>query len=92
MNILSRLYSKYRKPSKAIAKERLRVVLVHDRTGISPELLQVIKNEIITIISKHVRVDREGIEVNLSHQKGLTRLVADIPIVSARSTRPANHR
>ena len=92
MNILSRLCSKYRNPSKAIAKERLRVVLVHDRTGIPPELLQVIKNEIITVISKHVRVDREGIEVNLSHQKGCTRLVTDIPIVSARSTRPAKHR
>jgi len=84
MNILSRLYRKYRKPSAVIAKERLRLVLTHDRAGIPPELLRVMKNEIITIISKHVRVDREGIEVNLSHQRGNTTLVANIPIVSPR--------
>lgn len=84
MNILSRLYRKYRKPSVVIAKERLRLVLTHDRAGIPPELLRVMKNEIITIISKHVRVDREGIEVNLSHQQGQTTLVANIPIVSPR--------
>jgi len=73
--------------SKAIAKERLRLVLVHDRSGIPPELMQVIKNDVITAISRHVRIDREGIEVNLSHDHGLTRLVADIPIISARSSR-----
>jgi cell division topological specificity factor len=89
MSIFSRLYNRYRKPSKVIAKERLRLVLVHDRAGISPEVLHVIKNEIIAIISKHVRVDRDGIEVNLSHQKGHTRLVANIPIVNSRSTRLA---
>ncbi len=84
MGILSRLYLKYRKPSVVIAKERLRLVLTHDRAGIPPELLRLMKNEIITIISKHVRVDREGIEVNLSHQQGQTTLVANIPIVSPR--------
>jgi len=84
MNMLSRLYRKYRKPSGVIAKERLRLVLTHDRAGIPPELLRVMKNEIITIISKHVRVDREGIEVNLSHQRGRTTLVANIPIVNPR--------
>ncbi len=92
MNILSRLFGKYRKPSKVVAKERLRLVLIHDRSGIPPELLNIIKNEIITIISKHVRVDREGIEINLSHTKGRTKLVANIPIVSARRGHTADHR
>jgi len=90
MNIFSRLYRKYRRPSGAIAKERLRLVLTYDRAGIPPQLLHVIKNEIITIISKHVRVDREGIEVNLSHENGHTTLVANIPIVSARMSQLAD--
>lgn len=83
MNILSRLFSRS-KSSKTIAKERLRLVLIHDRSGIPPELLNVIKNEIITVISKHVRVEREGIQIRLSHAEGHTRLEADIPIVSYR--------
>ena len=82
-DLISRLFGR-RKASKAIAKERLRLVLIHDRVGIPPELLNVIKNEIITVISKHVKVEREGIEMTLSHNQGQTRLVADIPIVSCR--------
>nr|MBC7244360.1 cell division topological specificity factor MinE [Chloroflexota bacterium] len=85
MNIFSRLFGRS-KTSKAIAKERLRLVLIHDRSGIPPELLNVIKNEIITVISKHVRVDREGIQIRLSHAQGLTKLEADIPIVSYRQS------
>ncbi len=84
MGFLSRLFRRQRTNSKTIAKERLRLVLVHDRAGIPPEMLNVIKNEIIAAISKHVRVDRDSIEVNLSHTEGHTRLVADIPIVSSR--------
>jgi len=91
MNIFSRLFGKYRKPSKVVAKERLRLVLIHDRSGIPPELLHTIKNEIIAIISKHVRIDREGIEISLSHTKGRTRLVANIPIVSTRHTHTIDH-
>jgi cell division topological specificity factor len=83
MDILRRLFGR-RKSSKELAKERLRLVLVHDRSGIPPELLHIMKNDIITVISKHVRLDRQGIEVHLSHNHGVTRLVADIPILSAR--------
>ncbi len=83
MDIFSRLFSRA-KNSKTIAKERLRLVLIHDRSGIPPELLNVIKNEIITVISKHVRVEREGIQIRLSHTGGHTRLEADIPIISYR--------
>jgi cell division topological specificity factor len=91
IEIFARLFGR-RQPSKAIAKERLRLVLIHDRAGIPPELLNVIKNEIITVISKHVKVEREGIEMNLSHSEGQTRLVADIPIVSFRPSPGAERR
>jgi len=84
MGLLSRLFRKRRETSGAIAKERLRLVLVHDRSGIPPEILNLMKNDIIAAISKHVRVDREGIEMTLSHSEGTTRLVADIPITSSR--------
>jgi cell division topological specificity factor len=90
LEIFAKLFGR-RQTSKAIAKERLQLVLVHDRAGIPPELMNVIQNEIITVISKHVKVDREGIEMKLSHQHGETRLMADIPILSYRS-RPAAER
>ena len=91
MNIFSRLFGK-RTSSKEVAKQRLRLVLIHDRSGIPPELLHVIRNEIITVISKHVWVDREGIEMNLSHEEGHTRLVADIPVASLRQGQATRQR
>ncbi len=83
MEILSKLFGRHRS-SKEMAKERLRLILVHDRSGIPPELLHRMKNELITVISKHVRIDHRGININLEHSDGLTRLVADIPIFGAR--------
>ena len=91
MDILHRLFGR-RKASKELAKQRLRLVLVHDRSGIPPELLHVIKNEIITVISKHVWVDRDAIEMSLSHEQGQTRLVADIPIASRRDGKGTSRR
>jgi cell division topological specificity factor len=81
VDLFSRLFSR-RRPSKEMAKQRLRLVLVHDRSGVPPEMLQTIKKEIITVISRHVWVDRQNIEMTLSHSEGRTRLVADIPIAS----------
>lgn len=90
LEIFAKLFGR-RQTSKAIAKQRLTLVLVHDRAGIPPELMNVIQNEIITVISKHVKVDRDGIEMKLSQQHGETRLMAEIPIVSYRS-RPGAER
>jgi len=79
MGIISRLLGR-RQRSRETAKQRLRMVLVHDRSGIPPELLNVIRSDIITVISKHVVVDREATEIRLAHEQGRTTLEANIPI------------
>ena len=57
MRILDRL-RKGRKPSSGrVAKERLRLVLAHDRAHISPGLLDTLKDEIISVISRHIDID-----------------------------------
>jgi cell division topological specificity factor len=83
MSFLNRLFTRDR-PSKEIAKERLQLVLVHDRQPLSPELLRMIKDEIIVVISKHVDIDRENTEVTLSRGRGYQKLIADIPIRNPR--------
>ena len=69
-----------REKSSQVAKRRLQLVLVHDRANISPGLLQVIKDEIINVISRHIEIDRNGVEINFSQQGHESRLVADIPL------------
>ncbi len=87
MKILARLFGQRRPSSRDIAKERLQLVLAYDRIKISPELLQTLKNELITVISKHVEIDREGVEVTFSQGKRHSRLIADIPLLGTRGRR-----
>ena len=88
MRLLERLLGR-REPSSSgeVARERLRLVLAHDRSNISPALLDTLKDEIITVISRHVAIDAEGVEVTFSQSAHETRLVADIPLMTRRGRR-----
>jgi len=89
MRLVERLLGR-REPSSSgeIAKERLRLVLSHDRANISPALLDTLKDEIVTVISRrHVAIDAEGVEVTFSQSARETRLVADIPLLTRRGRR-----
>ena len=57
------------------------VMLASDRTDIPPETLEILKDEIITAISKHVTIDREHVEVTVTRTGERSRLMADIPVV-----------
>ncbi|MDW8325606.1 MAG: cell division topological specificity factor MinE [Anaerolineales bacterium] len=71
-------------PSSAqAAKERLQLVLIHDRTDLSPGVLETLKDEIIAVISKHVDIDAQAVTINLSQNQRESRLIADIPLASA---------
>ena len=85
MRLVRRLLGR-REPSSSgeIAKERLRLVLSHDRANISPALLDTLKDEIVTVISRHVAIDADGVEVTFSQSARETRLVADIPLLTRR--------
>jgi cell division topological specificity factor len=73
-----------RLPSSAqSAKERLQLVLIHDRTDLSPGVLETLKDEIIAVISKHVDIDAPAVSINLSQGQRESRLIADIPLLAA---------
>ena len=83
MRFLRRIFGRGRKrPSGALAKKRLRLVLAHDRSSVSPGLLATLKDEIIAVISQHVEIDADSVQVSLSHTLNESRLVADIPLVA----------
>ncbi|HET90483.1 MAG TPA: cell division topological specificity factor MinE [Chloroflexi bacterium] len=67
--------------SGSVAKERLRLVLAHDRTSISPALLGTLKDELIAVISRHVAIDPDQVQVTVSQSGRESRLVADIPLM-----------
>lgn len=81
MGFLDRLLGRQEPTSRDIAKERLQLVLVHDRIKISPAMLDRMKDELISVISRYVEIDADGVEVTFSQSKRESRLVADIPVV-----------
>jgi cell division topological specificity factor len=95
MDFLSRLLGRDQPSSREIAKQRLQLVLVHDRIKISPAMLEKLKDELITVISRYVEIDAESVEVAFTQSKRQSRLVADIPLVgparraSAKKATPA---
>jgi cell division topological specificity factor len=71
-------------PSKDVAKERLKLILIHDRSNVSPQFLEMVKGDIIRVISDYAEIDVEGLEIKLTkpgeHGINSPALVANIPI------------
>jgi cell division topological specificity factor len=82
---LFKIFSKS-KTTKDVAKDRLKLVLVHDRAGVSPQFLEKVKNEIIRVISDYMDIDKGELDIQLTSTKNDTgdgvvpALVANIPI------------
>ncbi len=70
-----------RQPASAsTARERLQLVLAHDRCDLSPELLDVMRREILEVVAKYVEIDIEEGAVSLETEDRMTALVANLPI------------
>jgi cell division topological specificity factor len=88
MNKIKSFFHRSPRPSsRDTAKQRLQLVLVHDRSQIEPGMLEIIKDEIIAVISKHIDIDPSHVQVNFTQSERENKLVADIPLSSRRPTR-----
>ncbi|MGV8147087.1 MAG: cell division topological specificity factor MinE [Alkaliphilus sp.] len=87
------VFAKKKKVSKNIAKDRLKLVLVHDRTNCSPNFLNMVKEDIIKVIEDYMIIDEEGLDIKIIKTKRGTNgtivpaLVANIPIKKMKDRR-----
>ncbi|GAB6173222.1 cell division topological specificity factor MinE [Paradesulfitobacterium aromaticivorans] len=81
LEFISRMLGRENSSSKNVAKERLRLVLVHDRATISPHMLNQLKEDLIKVISNYMEIDEVNLEVNLNQDDREVALVANIPVV-----------
>ena len=76
-----------RRSSRQVAKDRLKILLISDRVNCSPEMMELIKNDIAKVISKYLKIDSDNIEILINtrgNKSGRTvkpSLYANIPIV-----------
>lgn len=81
LNFLQKIFSCKEPSSKEIAKERLRLVLMHDRcSSIDSHLLENLKEEIINVVSKYIEIDKKESEISLDHEEDTVALVANISV------------
>ena len=69
-----------RKKSASSAKERLQLVLIHDRTDLTPAQLEALKDDLLKAISKYIDIDPEAVQIGVERDGRSQRLVADIPL------------
>lgn len=75
-----------KKTSSDVAKDRLKLLLVSDRANCTPELMEMIKNDIIKVISKYMEIDAEGLDIQITQTESdgdngtVPALYANIPI------------
>lgn len=79
LDLISRVFGR-ENSSADIAKERLRLVLVHDRTNVSPQFLEALKEELISVISRYMEIEEENMDVTLQSGANQVALVANIPV------------
>jgi cell division topological specificity factor len=80
MSLFERLSGK---KSANSAKERMQLVLIHDRTDLTPAALAILKDELLAVISKHIDIDPESVHIDVTREGREQRLVADIPLKNA---------
>lgn len=74
---------------KEVAKDRLKLILIHDRGEIAPEIIDKIREEILEVISKYIDIQMEDVEISVNKSgddegENTSALVANIPIKSVR--------
>jgi cell division topological specificity factor len=66
--------------SSELAKDRLKVLLVHDRLKLNPAQLELIRQEILEVVSRRLAIDEEQVQVSLTNADGAEMLYANMPI------------
>ena len=67
--------------SKDIGKSRLKLILAYDRTEISPEILDALKEDMFLTISKYFDIKEDDVIMNISKTEDTVALMANIPIL-----------
>ena len=70
--------------AKDVACNRLRVVLMQDRTNLTPELLQRMRKELVELLSKYVEMDKEALDLSLEQDGDQVALMLSIPVIRAK--------
>ena len=67
--------------SKKLAKNRLQMVLVQDRSGLAPKDMEFFKKDLIEVISKYFKTETREVNVEWQRENGATALIVNMPVI-----------
>lgn len=82
-SFLQRLFGN-EKASKEMAKDRLKLVLIHDRASMSPTMMEDLRRDLIEVISKYMEFDEKSLDVQMAEQENMTMLEVNIPVAGVK--------
>lgn len=85
IEFLERFFPRSEDNSRQQVKNRLKLVLAHDRTDIPPQALEAMRREILEVVSRYVELDTSSMEFALENHQRTTALIANLPIRRVRS-------
>jgi cell division topological specificity factor len=80
LEFLDQLFPRSPGGSREQAKQRLKLILAHDRANLSPAALESMRLEILGVVSRYVELDLEGMQFHLTVEGSTTALIANLPI------------
>lgn len=86
MSLLNVLFGR-KKTTANVAKERLQIILAHERashdtnpTGDSPSWLPLLQQELVAVIAKYIKIDKEDLKVHLEKRDNLELLEINVTL------------
>ena len=70
--------------SKSVAQNRLKLVLMQDRTNLTPKVLEQMRGELVDLLSKYLEMDKDLLELNFEHEGDQVALMLSIPVIRAK--------
>ncbi len=88
MNLLSFFN---RRPTAPVARERLQILLAHERTAVGggSDLVNLLREEILQVIAKHVKLDQDKVQVKMDRGQAVSTLEVEIELPAAATMRLA---
>ncbi len=80
VEIIERLFGRGNNCSGDDAKRRLRLVIANDRSGLSPEMMEAMRRDILEVVGRYVEIDSAEMELSLESDQRMTALIANLPV------------
>lgn len=85
MQVLNWFFRKQGDDVRTRAKDRMRLMLIHDRLELPPDRLASLEEELIAVVSRYFEIDRDTTRFDLQQYERRAALVANFPLLRSKS-------